>query len=86
MLKHQMKRSISLVNLLFAGFRSVVATMWSISDVDGPDVAGLFYERLRDSGALESENAAGALHYAAQTMRARSVPLKRWVPFIHVGL
>ncbi|KAF8514666.1 CHAT domain-containing protein [Gautieria morchelliformis] len=32
--------------LLFAGFRGVIATMWSISDEDGPKVADAFYEYL----------------------------------------
>ncbi|KAJ7209202.1 CHAT domain-containing protein [Mycena pura] len=32
--------------LLFAGFRSVVATMWTMQDADGPDIAEVFYEHL----------------------------------------
>ncbi|TFK34935.1 hypothetical protein BDQ12DRAFT_726418 [Crucibulum laeve] len=31
--------------LLFAGFKSVVATMWNISDEDGPKVADHFYQK-----------------------------------------
>ncbi|KAH9923033.1 CHAT domain-containing protein [Fomitopsis serialis] len=55
--------------MLFAGFRSVIATMWSIRDEDGPEVA-------RD------HSAAYALHRAVQNLRRN---LLAWVPFIHIG-
>ncbi|KDQ55018.1 hypothetical protein JAAARDRAFT_208795 [Jaapia argillacea MUCL 33604] len=71
--------------LLFAGFRSVVATLWSISDDDGPRVAGAFYRILGESGELRGGDAAIALHASVQALRSRGVNPTRWVPFIHLG-
>ncbi|KDQ55020.1 hypothetical protein JAAARDRAFT_181029 [Jaapia argillacea MUCL 33604] len=71
--------------LLFAGFRSVVATLWSINDDDGPRVAGAFYEMLGESGELRGGDAAIALHASVQALRSRGVQPTRWVPFIHLG-
>ncbi|THV01704.1 hypothetical protein K435DRAFT_654808, partial [Dendrothele bispora CBS 962.96] len=74
--------------MLVAGFKSVVATMWSISDADGPIVADFFYEALRDDidagGKLQP---AYALHRAVQRLRKKVGvnEFARWVPFIHFG-
>ncbi|KIM78748.1 hypothetical protein PILCRDRAFT_10966 [Piloderma croceum F 1598] len=43
--------------LLYAGFQGVVATLWSIADVDSPKIADSFYEYL-SKNMLRSENAA----------------------------
>ena len=55
--------------MLAAGYRSVVATMWSISDVHAPEVAEIFYENLLSNisaGSVKldipSTNSAHALH------------------------
>ncbi|KAJ7207919.1 hypothetical protein GGX14DRAFT_543496 [Mycena pura] len=37
-------------SLLFAGFCSVVGTMWTIYDSDGPDIVEVFYQFKRPSG------------------------------------
>jgi len=81
--------------LLFAGFRAVVATMWSISDADGPKIADTFYEILfKESGSTtgmtdrsgpDTTQAARALHLAVAKLRAENVSFVRWVPFIHMG-
>ncbi|KAF8469924.1 CHAT domain-containing protein [Gautieria morchelliformis] len=79
--------------LLFAGFRGVVATMWSISDEDGPKVAEAFYEylyRKKPSAVAgmfqpDTREAARALHVAIDKLRSEGVSFKRWVPFIHMG-
>jgi len=79
--------------LLFAGFRGVVATMWSISDVDGPKIADAFYEHLfKTSNSTmtadfrpDTTQAAQALHLAVAKLRAEGVSFARWVPFIHMG-
>src|SRR6188768_3823748 len=61
--------------MLAAGYRSVVATMWSIKDKYGPVVAESFYEdlmeRARISGQpqVDSGHAARALHHAIQGIR-----------------
>ncbi|KAF8531369.1 CHAT domain-containing protein [Gautieria morchelliformis] len=79
--------------LLFAGFRGVVATMWSISDEDGPKIADAFYEYLyrenrpsvTDTFRPDTREAARALHVAVAKLRSEGVSFKRWVPFIHMG-
>ncbi|KAJ7909188.1 CHAT domain-containing protein [Mycena leptocephala] len=81
--------------LLFAGFRGVVATMWTIVDHDGPKVADTFYEHLfRDCDPScdppvtpDLTQAANALHLALGKLRQEpNIPLSRWVPFVHYGL
>ncbi|KAJ6516957.1 tetratricopeptide repeat-containing protein [Mycena vulgaris] len=81
--------------LLFAGFRGVVATMWTMADPDGPKIAGSFYEHLFkgcDANANppilpDLTKAAEALHIAIAKLRADpNVPFSRWVPFVHYGL
>ncbi|KAF8154492.1 CHAT domain-containing protein [Crassisporium funariophilum] len=81
--------------LLAVGFRGVVATIWSIADRDGPKIADDFYGYLAKSKSMtvsrkqpsrmDPNEAARALHYAVQNLRSEGVPLKRWVPFIHLG-
>ncbi|CUA71704.1 hypothetical protein RSOLAG22IIIB_04750 [Rhizoctonia solani] len=64
------------------GFPSVVATLWAISDADGPGVAGSLYAGMFESG-LDS---ATALRTAINLMRSKRVPPVRWVPFVHFGI
>ncbi|KAJ7855045.1 CHAT domain-containing protein, partial [Mycena leptocephala] len=81
--------------LLFAGFRGVVATMWTIADPDGPKIADTFYAHLFKACNINAEppvppdltDAAEALHVAVAKLRADpNVSFKRWVPFVHYGL
>ncbi|KAJ7189717.1 CHAT domain-containing protein [Mycena pura] len=61
--------------LLFAGFQSIVATMWSINDQDAPKVADKFYAYLfRDCDAYDPQppdltKSAEALHHAVSELR-----------------
>ncbi|TFY55368.1 hypothetical protein EVJ58_g8295 [Rhodofomes roseus] len=55
--------------MLFAGFRTVIATMWSIKDEDGPEVARDVYAHLLDS--KDSTQAGYALHKAVQNLRKK---------------
>ncbi|TFY69727.1 hypothetical protein EVG20_g3025 [Dentipellis fragilis] len=50
-----------------AGYRSVVATMWSIKD--GPTVASEFYRRIFDNGRPDCTRATHALHDAVIHLR-----------------
>jgi CHAT domain-containing protein len=76
--------------MLSAGYSSVVGTMWSIRDSDGPTVAKEFYSFVmneeHDTGSVQKF--ASALHQAIaklrETVGERS--FVRWVPFIHMGL
>ena len=80
--------------MLAAGYRGVVATMWSISDRHGAQVAEDFYarlisqelERLPVSG-LSTDGAARALHYSTQKLRKQLGDLTLdWIPYVHFGL
>ncbi|KAH9034023.1 CHAT domain-containing protein [Lactarius deliciosus] len=75
----------------FCGFKSVVATMWTIADEDGPDLAKYFYKVLfftskREEGIPYHERSAKALQFAVKKLRRkRGITLERWVNFVHYG-
>ena len=76
--------------MLAAGYRSVIATMWSIGDNDAPLIAGEVYQRLLCGPTPDSSLAAHALHHAVKELRKKleqtgSPGFLSWVPFIHVG-
>ncbi|KAJ6525521.1 hypothetical protein DFH09DRAFT_936551 [Mycena vulgaris] len=76
-------------SLLFAGFRSVVATMWTLTPT--PEVAKVFYgHHFRNADPHSNppffpdlDESAEALHLVV--LRTH-VPFHRWVPFVHYGL
>ncbi|KAJ6548973.1 hypothetical protein B0H19DRAFT_1074763 [Mycena capillaripes] len=75
--------------MLLAGYRSVIATMWSIMDNDAPQVAKDVYEHLFKTLPPDSTRAAEALHVAVKNLREGFDGKKsffQWVPFIHVGV
>ncbi|TFK35107.1 CHAT domain-containing protein [Crucibulum laeve] len=83
--------------MMHAGYRSIVATMWSISDEHAPLVAREFYSALlnkcdenQELIVPNSTNAAYALHQATIVLRNRlgdsETSLLSWVPYIHLGL
>lgn len=66
-----------------AGFRRVVATLWSIVDDFSPDVSDRFYERLTRSPGADSPQ---ALHYAVLELRKENPDYPRvWAPYVHIG-
>lgn len=71
-----------------AGYRSVIATMWSIRDADGPLVADKVYSYLLDGSKVDSTRSAHALHHAVAALRAQvgEKDFLSWVPFIHMDL
>ncbi|KAK7458026.1 hypothetical protein VKT23_009934 [Stygiomarasmius scandens] len=81
-----------------AGFQSVIATMWSIRDEDGPVVAKEVYSRLfaeEKKRMPDSAGSAHALHAAVTRLREETKPTERedwdgwflrWIPFIHLGI
>jgi len=81
--------------MLAVGYRSVVATMWSIKDQYGPKVAENFYKYLMEKehvvgkSGLNSASAARALHHAIQGIREQvgdtEQGLLKWVPYVHFG-
>ncbi|KAH7322203.1 TPR-like protein [Rhizoctonia solani] len=74
-------------SLLFAGYSSSIATMWSIHDSDAPLVANVVYAQLLKNGSMEHKNAARALHMAVEELRIEvgEREFSRWVPYIHIG-
>ncbi|KAJ6536121.1 CHAT domain-containing protein [Mycena capillaripes] len=75
--------------MLLAGYRGVIATMWTIMDKDAPQVASDVYEHLFTTSPPDPTRAAGALHLAVQKLREKSskkTPFFHWVPFIHIGV
>ncbi|KAE9386018.1 hypothetical protein BT96DRAFT_556151 [Gymnopus androsaceus JB14] len=73
--------------MLSAGYRSVIATMWSISDLHAPQVANDVYGFLFKDDKNDITQAAEALHYAIKNLREKDkVSFATWVPFIHVGV
>ncbi|KAJ7815011.1 CHAT domain-containing protein [Mycena leptocephala] len=72
---------------LAAGFQSVVGTLWSMNDQDGPLVAEVFYSHLFRAGRQpQASDAAEALQLAVRELKARNIPHERWIPFIHMGV
>ncbi|MET7900629.1 CHAT domain-containing protein [Streptomyces sp. NPDC005355] len=69
-----------------AGYRHVIATMWSIHDSSAPDVATDVYTALSHHGNPDPGNAARALHTAVAALR-RDDPTDplRWAACLHVG-
>lgn len=67
--------------LQFAGYRHVVATLWSIIDEHAPLVARAFYTAL-----LAGAGPAAALHRAIAPLRAQfPARPELWAPYVHLG-
>lgn len=74
--------------MLFAGFRSVVGTMWACTDGDGPILMEAFYKHMSRNGPdrMDFRDSAQALSMGIRELRKRKVPLERWINFVHYGL
>ncbi|PVF91515.1 TPR-like protein [Serendipita vermifera] len=74
--------------MLLAGYRSVVATMWSIQDELAPMVTDEFYGHImKDGERPDPRKAAEALYMAVQKLRQQpGVQLIDWIPFVHLGV
>lgn len=76
--------------MLMAGYKTVLATMWSISDKHAPMVAEDVYRQLSKDSLLQTHEgqAAYALHYAVERLRevVGETSFMTWVPFIHLGV
>jgi CHAT domain-containing protein/tetratricopeptide (TPR) repeat protein len=67
----------------FAGFRSVIGTMWAVDDGETNKITSVFYKYMVDeSGRLDHTRAAFALN---KTMRSVKVPLDQRILYIHLG-
>ncbi|KAJ7489711.1 CHAT domain-containing protein [Mycena galericulata] len=76
--------------MLFAGFRGVVGTMWTMHDEDGPEVVDVFYNHIFGTSPEshpDSTKAAEALHLVVKKLQTeKKASFQRWIPFIHFGL
>ncbi|THH00813.1 hypothetical protein EW026_g1753 [Hermanssonia centrifuga] len=59
--------------MTFCGFRSVVGTMWSMGDQDGPEVAAGIYKELFKGETMDPDDVPYALDEAVQKLRARKI-------------
>ena len=67
----------------FAGFRSVIGTMWAVDDEHTNEVTSMFYKYMVDeSGRLDYTRAANALR---RTMKSVKIPLDQRILYIHLG-
>ena len=71
--------------MFMAGYRGVIATMWSIKDNDAPQVAEDVYRRVLKDRRPNRKNSARALHGAVKRLRESGAGFMAWVPFIHLG-
>jgi CHAT domain-containing protein len=73
--------------MLYAGFKSVVGTMWSMGDIDGPVVAETVYRELfaGDDNPLDFDVIPYGLDSAIRKLRAQGLEPSRWAPYIHIG-
>ena len=74
--------------MLMAGYGSIVGSMWSIRDDDGPIIAEYFYRYLIEEAGGDSGQAAYALHHAVAHLRdvRGENNFASWVPFVHLGI
>ncbi|PSR75549.1 hypothetical protein PHLCEN_2v9029 [Hermanssonia centrifuga] len=72
--------------MMFCGFRSVVATMWNMYDLDGPEVAKVIYAELFKGGPFNPDDIPYALDAAGQSMRTRGLPPSRWATYVRMGV
>ncbi|KAG8739270.1 hypothetical protein FRC10_005832 [Ceratobasidium sp. 414] len=74
--------------MLMAGYRTVIATTWSIRDADAPLIAEEVYAHLMSGGKPDHRRAAQALHLAVAALRDKvgEDSFLSWVPYIHIGV
>jgi CHAT domain-containing protein len=74
--------------MLYAGFKSIVGTMWSMNDIDGPVVTKTVYEELfvGESDILDFDIIPYALDMAVRKLRDQGLEPSRWAPYIHMGM
>ncbi|KAG2136389.1 CHAT domain-containing protein [Suillus clintonianus] len=75
--------------LQFAGFKSVIGTLWVVNDALAKYVVEAFYQKmfedLNDGGGMECTKAAQALNHATNTVK-EEVPLEQRMVFIYIGV
>jgi CHAT domain-containing protein len=74
--------------LQFAGFKSVVGTLWEVDDSVAKHVVEAFYKYMfhpKEEGVMDCTKAAWALNYATHAVKTK-VPLEQRMVFVHIGV
>ncbi|KAG2078370.1 TPR-like protein [Suillus decipiens] len=74
--------------LQFAGFKSVIGTLWEVNDAVAKHVVEAFYKYMFDPkyrGVMNCARAAWALNCATHAVKT-TVPLEQRMVFIHIGV
>ena len=70
----------------FAGFRSVIGTMWAVDDAHTNEITSKFYAHMTDeSGCLDHTRAALAVHRMTRSIRSSNIPFDQQILYIHIG-
>ena len=68
----------------FAGFRSVIGTMWAVDDAQTNEITSEFYKHMMDeSGGLDYTRAARALRKTM--LSVKTIPMDQRILYIHLG-
>ena len=68
----------------FAGFRSVIGTMWAVDDGETNKITSVFYDNVIDeSGRLDYTRAALALNRTMKKLK--DIPFDQRILYIHLG-
>ncbi|KIK34649.1 hypothetical protein CY34DRAFT_17579 [Suillus luteus UH-Slu-Lm8-n1] len=72
--------------LQFAGVKSVIGTLWKVTDSTVQRLVEAFYKNLCGDGKMNSKRAAQALHQAVHSLaRDKDMPLDQRIVFMHIG-
>ncbi|KIK33775.1 hypothetical protein CY34DRAFT_813374 [Suillus luteus UH-Slu-Lm8-n1] len=74
--------------LQFAGFKSVVGTLWEVDDSVAKHVVEAFYKYIfhpKEEGIMDCTKAAWALNCATHAVKTK-VPLEQRMVFVHIGV
>ena len=70
----------------FAGFCSVIGTVWAVDDAYTTEITLRFYKFMLDeSGCLDHTWAGLALHRTMCSLRSSSIPLDQRILYVHIG-
>ncbi|KAG1759149.1 hypothetical protein EDD22DRAFT_782939, partial [Suillus occidentalis] len=70
----------------FAGFRSVIGSMWTVDDDVARQAVSVFYEHLIDgSGRFELHARCGSVAQGYKSVR-KKIPLEPQIVFVHIGI
>ncbi|KAI0088780.1 CHAT domain-containing protein [Irpex rosettiformis] len=87
--EHQSETAVQLATgMLYAGYKSVISSMWSVHDDSAPTMASVFYQAVAQQLAEGKFKPAHALYEATKALRKEfgEQDFVRWVPFVHYGL